>query len=101
MSGGSAKNYSFYGYKTATLTVKAKGEVVDPQVSSNLVYTGAEQQAIQANDYWTLSGDVSAKDSGEYTTTVTLNAGYAWADGTKVPRNSLGYCQSSAERFGS
>lgn len=83
VSGGSAKNYSFYGYKTATLTVKAKGEVVDPQVSSNLVYTGAEQQAIQANDYWTLSGDVSAKDSGEYTTTVTLNAGYAWADGTK------------------
>lgn len=81
-SGGSAKNYSFYGYKTATLTVKAKGEVVDPQVSSSLVYTGAEQQAIQANDYWTLSGDVSAKDFGEYTTTVTLNAGYTWADGT-------------------
>lgn len=40
VSGGSAKNYSFYGYKTATLTVKAKGEVVDPQVSSNLVYAG-------------------------------------------------------------
>ena len=82
VSGGSAKNYSFYGYKTATLTVKAKGEVVDPQVSSNLVYAGAEQQAIQTNDYWTLSGDVSAKDAGEYTTKVTLNAGYTWADGT-------------------
>ncbi len=83
VSGGSAKNYSFYGYKAATLTVKAKGEVVDPQVSSNLTYTGAEQQAIQANDYWALSGDASAKDAGEYATTVTLNAGYAWADGTK------------------
>ena len=82
VSSGSAKNYSFYGYKTATLTVKAKGEVVDPQVSSNLVYAGAEQQAIQTNDYWTLSGDVSAKDAGEYTTKVTLNAGYTWADGT-------------------
>lgn len=82
VSGGSAKNYSFYGYKTATLTVKAKGEVVDPQVSSNLVYAGAEQQAIQTNDYWTLSGDVSAKDAGEYATKITLNAGYTWADGT-------------------
>lgn len=83
VSGGSAKNYSFGGYKSAMLTVKAKGEVVDPQVASNLVYTGAEQQAIQSNDYWTLSGDVSAKDAGEYTTKVALNPGYAWADGTK------------------
>lgn len=86
VSGGGATNYYFASYEEGTLTVLPKGKAADPTVATGLVYNGTEQRGVQENDAWTLSGDVTATDAGDYETVVTLNDGYEWADGTEGPK---------------
>ncbi|WP_281702962.1 MBG domain-containing protein [Cryptobacterium curtum] len=85
VSGGSADNYTFADYESGTLTVLPRGTVAEPTVAQGLTYTGSEQRAIQENEAWTLSG-ATATAAGDHETTVTLNAGYRWADGSTAPK---------------
>lgn len=96
VSGGAAGNYEFASYEPGTLTVLPKGEVADPAVAADLVYTGKEQQAIADNEAWTVSGG-SAVNVGEYKATVTLNDGYVWADGSKEASKTFAWSIASAE----
>lgn len=83
VSGGSADNYEFTGYTSATLTVLAEDSttVADPQANSH-AYNGTAQQGVQSYSKWTLSGDAKATHAGTYKTVVTLKDGYTWADGS-------------------
>ena len=51
-------------------------------------YNGSAQTCIGENYRmgYTLSGEITATDAGEYTATATLERGYVWSDGTTEPK---------------
>ena len=75
----------------------AKLTVATPKGISGLTYTGEEQQGIESNEAYTLTG-ATGTDAGAYTATATLvnSINYAWADGsadaTKQIAWSIGAC---------
>ena len=59
-----------------------------PVVSTNLVYNGQEQKALEMlpeSDAYATHGDLSATNVGTYSFTATLKEGLTWEDGTNDP----------------
>ena len=54
---------------------------VPTAVEEELVYDGTEQTGVVAGTGYTLTGN-TATGAGDYTATATLEAGYAWTDGS-------------------
>ena len=78
-------NYNDVAAKSVTVTI-AKAKVAKPVIDDNsFEYNGKEQGiAIAESDAYTVSGTTSAKNVGEYSATVTLNANYTWSDGSET-----------------
>lgn len=62
-----------------------------PTANSGLKWNGSVQTGVNGGTGYTLGGTYQATDAsvGGYTATVTLQSGYAWADGTTVVKNIL------------
>lgn len=78
--GGSADNYEF-NYVSGMVKVLPVGQAAIPEGTSN-VYNGTNQVGVPESVAYTVSGDVSAANCGQYSVTLTLNPGYTWEDGT-------------------
>ncbi len=53
-----------------------------PKSGQTIPYDGEEHSILEENEAYTISGTVKASATGTYETTVALNEGYYWADGT-------------------
>lgn len=70
-------------YETVTglATVMIERKAIDyPVVNTGLVYNGQVQTGVESGEGYTLDS-VAAKNAGNYTATVSLNANYKWSDG--------------------
>lgn len=62
--------------------VEPEGYRVEIPEAKTLVYNGKERQGIANNDYYELSGDVTATEVGTYQVTAKLAYGHVWSDDT-------------------
>ena len=58
-----------------------------PCVVKDLEYNGKEQTGVMDGVGFTLSGDITATNAGEYSATAEVKPGYKWSDGTTAPKN--------------
>ena len=58
----------------------------DAPVSRNYVYDGKEKTGVLSGIGYTLSGDITKKDVGNYSVTATLESGFKWPDDTTDPK---------------
>ena len=71
--------------KTATVTVDVTKMLIPvPQAQTGLVYDGTAKVGVTGGDGYTLSGDTTATNAGDYTATATLTDknNTVWADGS-------------------
>ena len=81
--GAAADNYEIE-YVSGTLAVNP-ARIDKPACANGLVYTGKEQTGVAEGTGYVLSGTTKAVNAGEYTATIELEDGYAWADGSLDP----------------
>lgn len=73
---------------------KPRIPIARPVAGTGFVYGYTNQSVVAAGEGYTLGGDLSASAVGKYETTVTLEDGYSWDDGTIEPLTfswSIGY----------
>ena len=78
VSGYSSSNYNII-YQTGELTVE-KIVLADPAPVHGIIYNGTERYGVLPNEGYTVVNGIKI-DAGSYTATVSLKAGYSWADG--------------------
>ena len=60
------------------------GQMIEkPIANQNLVYNGTLQSGVNGGAHYSLAGDKQT-NAGDYTATATLEAGYAWSDGSQT-----------------
>ena len=67
---------------TAAVAAAASTAIDKPTAATDLTYNGTTQTGVEEGEGYTLSGNASAKNSGDYEVTVSLNDGYQWSDGS-------------------
>ena len=66
---------------TKTVSVPALKSANIPS-GKTLTYSGEAQRGVDSGEGYTLTGTLTATQSGTYNAKAALNAGYAWSDGT-------------------
>lgn len=74
----SSENVAYY-----VAVAEAPAKIEKPVPAQGLVYNGQEQVGVAPGEGYRVSLTGSAVDAGSYTALVTLENGYAWADGSK------------------
>lgn len=71
--------------QTITFEIIDRPDISEPNIT-NKTYTGNPHYIITVDDTFTVEGDVSATDVGEYSFTIAPKDGYEWPDDTDTPK---------------
>lgn len=80
-------NYNVVENVEITVNVTANEiEIAIPTGKTGLVFNGEIQTGVEADQGYTLTGEVEGRNAAKYEATAKLENGYVWADGTKTDK---------------